>query len=1024
MLHSIDAALKRFREDVQSKRGSALDGMADKALEGFPEGSVVNFSAIDGSGRLYFSKTKATLGIDVRDRDYFRFHQHSGKDQLYISKPLLSRINDKWVILISRPILRQQRFAGVINVTLAPEYFSRQLARLELGPLDAGTILFKDGAYFARSRNVNTVLGQSVPQDRPFFAAGAPAQGIYQGVSYAESVPKIFAWNRLSEFPLFVVVSLDENAILAPVELEIDAARTRGAIGIAFILALVMGLAWLLSRTARQQEALRFTRSGVEAATDAIVWIDGDAGIVDANMATCRMLGYSREELLRLTVPDMDVQFSAKTWPEHFAELERCGSLHYESELRRKNGSQFPVEISANLLRFGEKSYNCAFVRDITERKQAERQLHAFLENSAVIAWLKDEDGRHVFVSDNFLLRLGLSRDAVIGKLDHEIWPREIADEMRRNDLQLLSCGTDLEAVEPATSMGGEISWWKVHKFIFNTADGKRLIGGVGVDISDLKRTELDLKSALKLADQFRTTLDHVPSYVYMKDLNSRYIYANQPVLELFGCSRSDLPGSSDERFFPPATVEVLREIDQSVFSGKNSREEIDVADESGSRRAYLEVKTPIYDDEEQKHVCGLYGISTDITEIKRYQTQLERMVEERTAALAVAKDAAEAANRAKSVFLANMSHELRTPMNGILGMTGLAMRRATDPRQKDQLHKLEQSAQRLVGIVNDILDISRIESDRLNIEQVDFHLGEILENLRTLIERSAKEKGLGLDIEIAPDLTRFPLQGDPLRLGQILINLVSNAVKFTAAGTVTVSAQVAEETSADVLLRFEVRDTGIGIAAEDQQRIFVPFEQADGSMTRKYGGTGLGLAISKRLAQAMGGDIGVDSRVGAGSTFRALVRLKKGTLPVAKQPAPRVDAEQLIRQRFQGSHSLVADDEPINLEIARMNLEAVGLVVDTAEDGAEAVTLAGSGRYAAIFMDMQMPNINGLEATRQIRKLPGHQQTPIIAMTANAFAQDKAQCVEAGMNEFLSKPFDQAGLFQTLLSALSRQVG
>jgi CheY-like chemotaxis protein len=250
------------------------------------------------------------------------------------------------------------------------------------------------------------------------------------------------------------------------------------------------------------------------------------------------------------------------------------------------------------------------------------------------------------------------------------------------------------------------------------------------------------------------------------------------------------------------------------------------------------------------------------------------------------------------------------------------------------------------------------------------------------------------------------------------LLNYATNAVKFTEKGGVTLRILKQDETAEAVVVRFEVADTGIGIAPEAMSRLFSAFEQADNSMTRKYGGTGLGLAITRRLAELMGGEVGADSTPGVGSTFWFTVKLKKGGEATAAPPAI-ADAETLLRQRHAGSRILVADDEPINREVAQMQLEVVGLVVDTAEDGAEAIALARKTTYAAIFMDMQMPKVNGLEATQEIRQLPGCRDTPIIAMTANAFAEDKARCIAAGMNDFLIKPFNPDELFAILLRSL-----
>jgi signal transduction histidine kinase/ActR/RegA family two-component response regulator len=383
---------------------------------------------------------------------------------------------------------------------------------------------------------------------------------------------------------------------------------------------------------------------------------------------------------------------------------------------------------------------------------------------------------------------------------------------------------------------------------------------------------------------------------------------------------------------------------------------------------------------------------------------------------------AAEAANRAKSTFLANMSHELRTPMNGIMGLTSLALRHADDPKLRDQLGKIRQASHHLLNVINDILDISKIEAERLTLERVPFKFGTVLENLMSLIWQRVNDKGLKLHIDIAPEIARRSWLGDPMRLGQILLNFTGNALKFTEQGAITVRARLVDESATDVLLRFEVQDTGIGISTEDQARLFTAFEQADGSMTRKYGGTGLGLAISKRLAAMMGGDAGVTSQVGQGSTFWFTVRLGKAADVVSPAPAvAQESAETCLRTRFAGTRLLLAEDEPVNQEVSRGLLEDAGLAVDVAEDGTVAVALAKRTRYALILMDMQMPKLNGLDATRQIRALPGYEHIPILAMTANAFGEDRQVCLDAGMNDHIAKPVDPEVLFTTLLKWLEQ---
>ena len=421
-------------------------------------------------------------------------------------------------------------------------------------------------------------------------------------------------------------------------------------------------------------------------------------------------------------------------------------------------------------------------------------------------------------------------------------------------------------------------------------------------------------------------------------------------------------------------------------------------------------------------------AIQRDNVELSLHRDRLDELLRERTRELVAAnedlvraRDAAEAGSVAKSAFLANMSHEIRTPINAITGMAYL-MKRADKipPDQVDRLDKIDAAAKHLLGIINDILDLSKIESGKMLLEAEPVSPGALLSNVASMLAERAEAKGLRIVTEI--ERIALPLVGDATRLTQALLNYAGNAIKFTESGAITLRLRRAGGDDTSLLLRFEVQDTGPGIPPETCARLFSVFEQADSSTTRRYGGTGLGLAITRSLAELMGGTAGVDSVPGEGSTFWFTARLAVGgALPAKKDAASALSVADTLLRKHAHRRLLLVEDDVVNREVALDLLGELGMAVDVATDGVEAVAAIEKTPYDLVLMDVQMPRMDGIEATRRMRGLDNGRRAIVLAMTANAFAEDRLRCLEAGMDDFITKPVDPDLLFATLLKWLER---
>jgi PAS domain S-box-containing protein len=780
-----------------------------------------------------------------------------------------------------------------------------------------------------------------------------------------------------------------------------------------------------IDKQKQAEEALRQSNDELQAIydgmADGILIADAETRqFVRANASMCMMLGYSEKELLSMSVVDIHPAKDLPTILKTFqAQAEGRHRLGEDIPVLRKDGNTFRADITTQQTRYNGRPSLIGFFRDVTERnrmdterkqaeeslRESEQRLRGIIENAAETIYTLSLDGVITFVSPVWTRILGHDVSEVEGRsFVPFIHPEDVAICQAAIE-RALTMGEPQHITYRIRHKDGSWRWHHTAGSLVKDRQGvPAYIIGVAEDVSERRLAE----EALRVSEEkYRTYVDNSPTGIFVTDATGRYVEVNPCACQLTGYPRDELTQMSIPDILAPEDVPVATEQFQELFcTGCGISGEYCFIRKDGTR-FFMSVHAA------RLSADRVIGFCVDITDRKRVEAELRD-----------AKQVAEAADRAKGMFLANMSHEIRTPMTAILGFADLLADTAVDKGAVEAIQIIRRNGDNLLQIINDILDLSKIESNKCKIEQIACSPRQVVTEVICLMKVRANAKGLSLALEVQRDVPET-ITTDPIRLRQILVNLIGNAIKFTELGGVQVTMQL-DARSDEPKLRFDVIDTGIGLSEEQIGRLFQPFSQADTSTSRCYGGSGLGLAISKRLAEMLGGDLTVTSVLGKGSTFRASIATGSldGKKPI-DQPCEAAQGTSCVLQSAIRLDSciLLAEDGPDNQRLIAHVLRKAGADVAVAENGQVAFDLALAARQAGnpfdvILMDMQMPVMDGYQATRELRSA-GY-CGPIIALTAHAMTEDRQKCLDAGCNDYTTKPIDRAVLLECIAKHLA----
>ncbi|MCF7859972.1 MAG: PAS domain S-box protein, partial [Candidatus Cloacimonetes bacterium] len=761
------------------------------------------------------------------------------------------------------------------------------------------------------------------------------------------------------------------------------------------------------------EKQLKLIQFGIDNARDSICFVDCISGeIIDTNSNAYQSLGLKRDDVVGKKFWYFDINFLPEDWSGFVEKLIQGEKAYYESVLCSADDKLIPVEIAASYFEFEGASYIVAFTHDISERKsQEEKIIESKNKTDAILA---ASTNGIITINEKGLIEtfnpaaeqiFGYSFEEMNGKNVRNLIPAEHSanhDAYLKNYLNTgIKKVIDKRLEVTALRKNGELFPLEIGISEVELKD-RKLFTAVVNDITDRKKAE---KEVLEARENLDLALQAANMGSWKYHVQENRLDADENTKRLYGLDNIELDGTMDQwfTFVHPDDIAAIGQVMQDTMSNQivDYRTNFRVLTPDGKVKHIMSIGKFSYSENGQP--TDSIGLVWDITDIKNAEKELE-----------IAKETAEAATQTKSQFLATMSHEIRTPMNAIIGLSNLALKTDLNPKQHDYLVKIDRSAIALLGIINDILDFSKIEAGKLNIENVDFDLETVLDTISNLNSQKAQEKGLEFSIYVSPDVP-LNLVGDPLRIGQIVTNFCSNSVKFTEKGDIIVNVSVIEKISEEqIKLRFEVKDTGIGLTKEQQGKMFKEFSQADSSTTRKYGGTGLGLAISKKLAEIMGGETGVESEYGKGSTFYFT-----GVYGVQEY---QKKSEFSANDGLEKIRILGCDDNHIARRILKTACKTFNFDITLVESGEEAIKELKANPYDLFLVDWRMPDLDGIETVKLIRQVEELKELKVIMISAFAKGDTAKQSAELGISTIISKPYSLSSLFDAIMTTFGKE--